>query len=88
MSTRQLFRRAIANARPDTEPAAACISVPYVCAGSQKYGVGIMVKTKGHQSAFWTWLPWTIGGLAILGLGIFFADGVPALIAPWFAPKP
>jgi hypothetical protein len=34
------------------------------------------------------WLAWTIGGIVVLGLGIFFADGVPALIAPWFANKP
>jgi hypothetical protein len=34
------------------------------------------------------WVAWTIGGIVVLGLGIFFADGVPALIAPWFANKP
>ncbi len=41
-----------------------------------------------RQTAPLLWVVWTIGGFVIVGLGLFFADGVPALIAPWFVAKP
>lgn len=47
-----------------------------------------MRETVRRQSVSWMWLAWTIGAFVIVGLGIFFADGVPALIAPWFATRP
>ena len=56
-------------------------------AGASKNGDQIMWATVRSRSAPLMWMVWTIGIFIVFGLAIFFADGVPALIAPWFVPK-
>jgi hypothetical protein len=45
-----------------------------------------MQETARHPSPPWKWLPWTIGAFIVVVLAIFFTDGVPELIRPWFEP--